>query len=380
MRTLAAGLPHEADRRALTMRANSLVCGYSDEMLATLAGIDEEVALVVGKISTWFGKHLGGLPSAFGCVCDEAGRAAVALAMQQCDSVARYLRGLHAGLRFGSVPSFAATRLFFMAGEANRHPKHIAYFLPEDEGVKRSPFKRTYYFANTHRALLERISLPLARSYLDLGAAIPGSADELEAIPTLGVLAHEMGHFVHREGASFAALNGADRWVSVLMQETAADVFGTLILAEVLAPVFGFTPAQAILYHLAECLRYVDRGLGCFPDSDGMYLQLNYLAMFGALRVESGEDPRLQADPEVVLAGFRSLARVFADTLLSGEAEGALALHRRFGPANTTWLQPLIDSLRRNPQKSIEYLQEPASPGLKKTAPPIRPSTHIHPR
>jgi hypothetical protein len=349
-------LPEAADQRALRLRADAVERGYDDGALSALTGIDEALTVVAGRISTWYGKQTRGLPTAFGCLRDRDRQASVVAAGQHLGEVAEYLRGLLVHLRLGEVPAFSATRLFFMAGEGNRHPKHIAYFLPEDEGVKRSPFKKTYYFANTHAALLDAVSLPLARRLLDVGGSIPASAAALGPIPTLGVMAHEIGHFVHREGVTFAELNAANRWASVTLQETAADVFGILVLAEVLAPALGLDPGDVVSYHLAECLRYVDRGLGCFPDSDGMYLQLNYLASFGALTVDPGR--QLVADREVVVAGFRSLARVFADTLLAGDIGRTLALYRAFGPASGGQLDPLIAHLREGPQKSIEYLQE----------------------
>lgn len=364
---LAELLPGDDDRRALVLRAEAVEHGYDEDSLQALKRLDEEITFVAGRLSTWYGKQTGGLPTAFGCIRDAGAQASVTAAVERLDDVAAYLRALHSGLRLGPVPAFSAARLFFMAGEGNRHPKHIAYFLPEDEGVKRSPFKRTYYFANTHRALIDAVSLPLARRRLVLGTPLPADAAGFGAVPTLGVLAHEMGHFVHREGAGFSALNAADRWASIMLQETAADVFGTLVLAQVFAPALGLDPADVVSYHLGECLRYVDRGLGHFPDSDGMFLQLNYLASFGALRLEPDE-VRLAGDPDVVVAGFRSLARVLGDTLLAGEVERTLALYRTYGPAGGERLRPLVEALHAEPFKTIEYLQEPQAAAVKPTA------------
>lgn len=355
---LAALLPGDDDRRALELRAAAVEHGYDEHALAALAALDEQVTIVAGKISTWYGKQPGGLPTAFGCVRDAADQAPVLAARERIAGVAPYLLGLHKHLRLGEVPAFTATRLFFMAGEGNRHPKHIAYFLPEDEGVKRSPFKKTYYFANTHRALIDAVSLPLSRRFLDLGRPSPASAAEHGPIPTLGVLAHELGHFVHREGVTFAALNAADRWASITLQELAADVFGTLALAEVLAPALGLSAADVVAYHLGECLRYVDRGLGNFPDSDGMYMQLEYLASFGALALD-GATGRLSGDPETIIAGYRAMARVLADTLLAGDVAATLAFYRGYCPAGGQTVRPLIAALRPGPLATIEYVQPP---------------------
>ena len=361
---LADCLPREEDRLAARLRAAAIRDGYTDEALEKLAAIDEEVTLVAGRISTWYGKETGGLATAFACRRDDGLLAAVEAACDRLDDVAARLRDLHAHLRLGALPAFVPADLFFIAGEGNRHPKHVAYFLPEDEGVKRSPFKKTCYFANTHRGLVEALGLPLAREILDLGSPLPETVAGFGVLPALGVHAHEAGHFVHREGGGFQALNAADRWASVTLQEVAADTFALVALADVLAPAAGHTAGEAVAYHLAECLRYVDRGLGLFPDGDGMYLQLSYLVSLGALDLVPGGDavpPRLSGDPEVVLAGFRSLARVIADTLLAGEADRSLALYRDFGPAgDARHLAPLIAHLSTRSGASLEYLQEPA--------------------
>ena len=362
---IAPSLPQEQDQRALELRADAVASGYDEAALAALAEIEEETALVAGQIATWYGKQTGGLPTAFGCVRDHAKSQTVATARTFDGDCAAYLRGLHAWLRLGDVPAFAPVNVFFMAGEGDRHPKHIAYFLPEDEGVKHSPFKKTYYFGNTHDALVENISLPLASRHLDLGRGHPAGLDALGTIPALGVLAHEMGHFVHRERKSFAPLNAADRWASVMLQEISADVFGILIVAEVLAPRMGLSPDDVIFYHLAECLRYVDRGFGYFPDCDGMALQLGYLLAFGALELgEEGGVPRLKGEPGVVLAGLRSMARVLADTLLDEDVDRSLALVSDFGPVSEL-LKPLLTALSAQPVKTIHYVQEwPAPVGL----------------
>jgi len=357
-RRVGAYLPGDADRRALSLRANAVQEGYTDEILQELADLEEEYTVVVGQISTWYGKEVKGLPTAFACRCDEVGQAWVTGALENKEEAAAYLRRLHTDLRLGDLPSFGAAKLFFMAGEGNLHPKHIAYFLPEDEGVKRSPFKKTYYFGNTHRALLESISAPLSARFVRLDAEFDASDACFAAIPTLGVLSHELGHFVHRPATSFKELNAADRWASVVLQEIAADVFGILILADVWAQRLGIAPADVVAYYLAECLRYLDRGLGHFPDSDGMFLQLSYFVQLGVLTLERENGPCLVGDFQTVLAGLRSLARVLADALLAGEVEPAIALHKAYGPATAAPMERLVEELRRLPAKSVEYLQE----------------------
>jgi hypothetical protein len=358
MRAIGGHLPGEHDRRALDLRASAVQSGYDDSILSELAELQEQYTIVAGQISTWYGKDVRGLPTAFGCRTDEARQSAVAEALVHTDEAAAYVRRLHADLRLGELPAFGAAELFFMAGEGNRHPKHIAYFLPEDEGVKFSPFKKSYYFSNTHRALLDNISAPLALRFLEVGARFDPTDGRFAAIPVLGVLGHELGHFVHRPATEFKELNAEDRWASVTLQEVAADVFGTLILADVWAERLGLAPADCVAYYLAECLRYVARGLGHFPDSDGMYLQLSYFVQLGALELVPGDGVRLVGDCETVLAGLRSLARVLADTLLATDAGRALHLHRAYGPATAAPLEALVKKIGQLPFASVEYTQE----------------------
>ncbi|WP_144440698.1 hypothetical protein [Streptomyces roseifaciens] len=358
LRDVAEYLPGEADRRAAELRADAVRNGYDDGILKELASLEEEVTIVAGQISTWYGKDVRGLPTAFACRTDGARQELVGQALALRDEAAGYLHRLHSGLRLGELPAFGAAELFFMAGEGNLHPKHIAYFLPEDEGVKYSPFKKTYYFANTHRALLETISAPLAARHVEAGPRFAPADERFATIPVLGVLGHELGHFVHRTATDFTDLNAEDRWASVVLQEVAADVFGTLILADVWAPRLGIAAEDCVAYYLAECLRYLDRGLGHFPDSDGMFLQLSYFVQLGALEADPDGAPRLKGDPGAVLAGLRSLARVLADTLLATDAGRAVRLHRTFGPATASPLSFLIDELRGQPLPSVEYMQE----------------------
>ncbi|HVQ57752.1 MAG TPA: hypothetical protein VMS60_02480 [Solirubrobacterales bacterium] len=360
LRSLVEFLPAEGDRQALTLRADAVEDGYRAEALEALSALSEDVTFVAARISTWYGKHLRRMPTAFGCQLDPQHQRLVREAMASEEDARHYLQSLHADLQLSEVPAFAPSRLFFMAGEGNLHPKHIAYFLPSDEGVRHSPFKKTYYFVNTHEKLLREQSMKLGGRYLEVGPAFDLDDPEQAAIPTLGVFAHEVGHSVMRPSSSYKGLNELDRWASVVLQEVAADVFGALLLAEAWETQFGYSREAAISYYLSECVRYANRGLGHFPDSDGMYLQLSYLTNLGALRLVQDEGTKLVGDPAVVIAGLRSLARVLADTLLGGTAEAASDVYATFGPGSSKGdvLSPLIDELRGEAAESIEYSQE----------------------
>jgi hypothetical protein len=355
----------EVDRTILLARAQCVAEGYSDEALAEMATPGEQLAVVAAKLATWYGKEVGGRPTAFACRRNEELGVIVDHLSSRRDEAAQYLRALHADLELRDIPVFAPSELFFMAGEGNLHPKHIAYFLPADEGVKRSSFKKTYYFANTHRTLLSNLSWPLFDRHVELEGAPGEAARAHDSLPCAGVLAHEAGHFVLRPHTSFKDLNAADRWASVTLQEVAADVFGTLIVAEVFAESIGASAEHVLAYYLAECVRYAQRGLGFFPDSDGMLLQLDYLVSVGALDVvEDDAGARLRGSPAAVLAGLRSLARVLTDSLLSGDVERTCAIYAAFGPRVTDSMRPILARLAAEPPCSVEYLQEhiPSAP------------------
>jgi len=355
LRVLSTKLTNESDVVAATLRAHALVAGYTDEALKALTGLDERIAVVAGSLSTWFGKQKSAMPTAFAAVVDDSKQRLVEEASGTLADVAQHMAKLHAHLALDNVPEFAATNVFFMAGEGNAHPKHIAYFLPEDEGVKRSSYKKSYYFGNTHDHLVAQATRPLAEQFLGIGSA---TAANWSRIAPLGVYAHEVGHAVRRSTTTHAELNRRDRWASVALQEAAADVFGALVLTEVWAATFRLDVGDVVAYYLGECLRYTARGLGLFPDSDGMLFQLSYLAHFGALSLRQGADgPVLDAQPSVVVAGLRSLGRVLADTLLNSAPDSAVRLFERFGPMSGS-LDTLISALDEIPARTIEYEQE----------------------
>ncbi len=333
-----------------------MLTGYTPEILRGLAETDEKLTVVAGHLSTWFGKEAAGRPTVFAAIRDEATERLVASTTATVPELADYVSRIDPDLMFASPPAFSSTNVFFMAGEGNLHPKHVAYFLPEDEGVRGSPYKKTYYFNNTHRAYVSSISLPLYEQYAAHDQIC--SADSLDLLPALGVRAHDLGHSVNRAKTTFRELNRRHRWESVLLQETAADVFGALFITDVWPKHFQYSAEEGVAYFLAECLRYVDRGLGLFPDSDGMFLQLNYLQQHSYLHIDRSPSPRLRWDPQEVVRGLQALARVLADVVLSGDAGAAVAFHHEYGPSNRSALSGLLTSLESRPMASIEYLQE----------------------
>lgn len=349
-------LSHPDDIRHFNIKSDALREGYSPQMLSELNKLNENLSIVVGNISTWFGKTTEGKATAFAATrSPELDNVIDMLAQSSASSVEMLIFGLHKRLKLAEVPKYRASNLAFMCGEGNSHPKHIAYFLPEDEGYKYSPIKKTHYFSNTHLSLVEGVSIPLLERHTNL----PYEISHLKVMACLGVLAHEYGHFIRLDETDFRVASKASRWMSVTLQELAADVFGFLILAESWGYTQGFQLKDVVTYHLGEIFRYINRGFNLFPDSDGMLIQLNYLLSQGAL-VYNAKDLKFElSDPGMFLASFRSLARLLTETLLSNRTEGMEFLMVNYGTQSefTQMTMDFYKHLGKEFPKSVEYKQ-----------------------
>jgi hypothetical protein len=359
MRDIRGCLQGETRLHAITPRASVLYGSDGGSRFQESAPSPDELAVVAGEIPALPCREVPVRPTAFACRCRQPDNELVAQALGYGGEAAAGLARLHAGLRLEALPSFRASELFFMAGEGNLHPKHTAYSVPQGESAGTARFRRTHYFGNAHRALLESVTRPLSSRFLQLDAEFGPEDVRLGIIPTLGALGHELGHCVRRRSTTYEALSAADQWASVVLQEVAADAFGIVTVADTWAPRFGIDPTRVIAYHLAECLRHVDQGLGLFPDSDAMFLQLSYFVQVGALEAwHADSSVRLAGACVTVLAAVRSLARVLADAVLADRAELAIELYQAFGPASAATLRPLVEELRGRPSTSVEYVQD----------------------
>ena len=104
------------------------------------------------------------------------------------------------------------TNLLISAGEAAGHPKHFAYFMPEDEGVDGLPLEeqRTLYMRNVHLARYSVITIPLAETLLERAdAAPPTSPIETTLMPW--IRGHDHGHNVIVPSTSYDELDGDAR-------------------------------------------------------------------------------------------------------------------------------------------------------------------------
>ncbi|PMR78719.1 hypothetical protein [Billgrantia endophytica] len=349
----AASLCSGDTSESLRIKANSLRTGYNMVSIKELNALDDDLSFVGGNISSWYGKHPGGFATCFVSL-DNPKLTAL------CDSVGGFLNMLtdyiatiNKRLFLSEVPRFIACDLVFMAGEGAGHPKHIAYFLPEDEGFKNSPIKKTHYLSNVHQTHITNISKDLLRKFTRHNY---NGIDTL-SLGALGVLSHEYGHFLKLPETNFRIISRWDRWSSIMYQEIAADVFGFLILAEVWGPTLGYYLHETCTYYLGELMRYVNRGFGKFPDSDGMMFQLNYLLDFSAIELCENETRLRVTDPQIMVAAMRSLARCLIECLFKNDCDLLNDFNQRFGVSSiaTDKLGGFLFQLNKSPVTSVAY-------------------------
>ena len=119
-------------------------------------------------------------------------------------------------LELQSPPAIKFTRLMFCGGEANLYPKHFAYFLPEDEGIKHAPRKKTLVLVNVYREMYRRVSEPFSRHVV--ADPVEGDPDAIDLQLTLWFRGHDTGHGVRLPETDFTAMRCEGRWLSMVMQ------------------------------------------------------------------------------------------------------------------------------------------------------------------
>ncbi|WP_260960739.1 hypothetical protein [Pseudomonas citri] len=288
-------------------------------MSQAVAALDErELVAHVGDLSTWLGKSRKTFSSAFfgtpnarlqhvsDCVDEHFTKALEQLAIDLC-----------APLQVVPHCSYKIIDLFGIAGEANYFPKHFAYFMPEDQGVKYSPVKRTIVFANTYRNLFEEIAVQQAPLFNWQASDLP-AGEELEPYLITWFRGHDLGHSIVLEGTSFAQLSKHDRWGSMVIQEALADVFGFLLsVDEAISNRVGLKPAQMVRVYVLELLRYLLRGPRQFPDAGSAYIQLRLLQDSGVLDCKNSQS--WSVDTDLFAQAMRSIAQALIDAALKGD-------------------------------------------------------------
>lgn len=309
-------------RHALGCIAEGLMGGESHKAMgSTLAGLDEkELVGYVGILSTWLGKSKKFFYSGFFGTPNQK----LQIVSDVIDKY--FLVGIDRlsnklGVELKTVPgcAYKIIDLFGIAGEANSFPKHFAYFMPEDQGVKYSPVKRTIVFANTYKSLYQHIALAQVPIFGWDESALP-ALEEVDKYLISWFRGHDLGHSVVTEKTNYGVLSKCDRWGSMVVQETVADVFGFLLSMDhdVIATL-QLDQDKMIRVYVLELFRYLRRGPRQFPDAGSAFIQLRMLEEYGVLTVTP--EGKINIDCKKFSSGMVFIADMLVRNVMAGNAE-----------------------------------------------------------
>jgi hypothetical protein len=347
MRELADLLDPES-AEIVRLRAKGLAGGIGHrEMTLEIAGSGPPppMEVVCGPLCTWRMKTRVGLHSFLAAVRDEPRQQ---LLDELDDSLEDALAEVEAEIGASGmyVPfklPMNVTDLLISAGEAAGHPKHFAYFMPEDEGVDGLPLKeqRTLYMRNVHLARYSTITIPLAETLLSGPMAAADVPIEDTLMPW--IRGHDHGHNVIVPETSY------DSWMETLgiepfmaLQEAIADVYGFLLtISDTWLAKTGVSRLDMSATHIAELLHYLRRGPKYYGDPGAAYVELSFLAENGFVEIDDAG--RIAWDEDGFCRGMAALASALTDATVGAPDEhGSEAFLARYGwPTETaamrTW-------------------------------------------
>jgi hypothetical protein len=336
MRELAELIDPES-AEIVRLRAKGLAGGIDHrEMTLQIArsGPPPAFEVLCGPLCTWRMKTRVGLHSFLAAARDEPQQE---LLDRLDDSLEEALEevGAEIGVEGMHVPfklPMNVTDLLISAGEAAGHPKHFAYFMPEDEWVDGLPLEeqRTLYMRNVHLARYRTITIPLAETLLEG----PMSAAEAPISDTLmpWIRGHDHGHNVIVPSTCY------DDWLNDLgiepfmaLQEAIADVYGFLMtISDTWREITGVSRLDMCATHVAELLHYMRRGPKYYGDPGAAYVELSFLAENGYVEID--RRGRVRWEEEGFARGMAALASALTDSTVGAPDEkGSEALLERYG-------------------------------------------------
>ncbi len=338
----------EKSAELIRMRAKAL-SGAADhqETVIEIArkNVQPALEIVCGPLCTWRMKTRAGLHSFLAATRDEENQAILDSLDDSLEDALDALRegigssGLHVPFKL----PMNVTDLLLSAGEAAGHPKHFAYFMPEDEGVDGLALEeqRTLYMRNVHIARYKVITIPLAEALLD-GPIGPTEVPVEETLMPW-IRGHDHGH------NTIVPETDYDSWMKTLgiepfmaLQEAIADVYGFLMtISEPWLEISGVSRLDMSATHIAEMLHYLRRGPRFYGDPGAAFVELSFLAENGYVEID--DNGRISWDEEGFCKGMTALAAALTEsTVAAPDERGSEELLARYGwPAETaamrTW-------------------------------------------
>lgn len=348
-----ADLVDEESAELIRLRAKGLAGGIDHrDMTLEIArsGPPPALEIVCGPLCTWRMKTRVGLHSFLAAARDERRQDQLDLLD---DSLGAALASIEAETSASemSVPfklPMNVTELLISAGEAAGHPKHFAYFMPEDEGVDGLPLReqRTLYMRNVHLARYSVITIPLAETLL----SGPMRAEEVPIEETLmpWIRGHDHGHNVVVPATCY------DEWMETLgiepfmaLQEAIADVYGFLMtISEPWMAITGVSRLEMCATHIAELLHYMRRGPKYYGDPGAAYVELSFLAENGFVDIDGAG--RVSWDEDNFCRGMAALASALTEaTVGAPDEQGSEAFLARYGWPTETAAMRTFEAMRR---------------------------------
>lgn len=358
LEAIADTLRDPASTRNLYLRAQ-ILRGSDHRQLAQeiMGSLEQELIVVCGRLSTWLGKSSGYYSSALFAVPDGLSQAISDSADDALPAAFEELQGLFAErLELRRHFPLQWARLIAAAGEANLYPKHFAYFLPEDEGAKYSPNKRSLVFMNTYHALFNLITQEESTNHLYLHDAELDMAE----IPTYLVAwfrGHDLGHSIQRPQTDFRPLNKVDRWGSMQLQEALADSFGLLLCnTRAWRQRLGMHSGMLSMVFVLEMLRYLRRDPCSFPDAGAAFIELQFLIRNGYADIDR-ETRKISTSSERLMAGIAALLDTLSRSVLANDLPATLDFIERYAPhRNSEALDELMQLLGQS-SHTLDYVQ-----------------------
>ncbi len=345
---MAEGLRELADlvdpdsAELIRLRAKGLAGGIEHrDMTLEIArsGPPPAFEIVCGPLCTWRMKTRVGLHSFLAAARDERRQQQLDELDDSLDAALAFVEA-ETGVRDMSVPfklPMNVTELLISAGEAAGHPKHFAYFMPEDEGVDGLPLReqRTLYMHNVHLARYRVITVPLAETLLS--GPIRAEAVPVEETLMPWIRGHDHGHNVIVPATCY------DEWMEKLgvepfmaLQEAIADVYGFLmIVSDAWMGISGYSRLEMCATHMAELLHYLRRGPKYYGDPGAAFVELSFLAENGFVEIDGRG--RVSWDEDGVCRGMAALGSALTEATVGAPDErGSEAFLARYGwPAET---------------------------------------------
>lgn len=338
---------------AIRQRAKSLA-GATEHREMTLeiarSGPPPALEVVCGPLCTWRMKTRVGLHSFVAAARDPEQQE---LLGRLDDSLEEALGEVEAeiganGMRVPFKLPMNVTELLISAGEAAGHPKHFAYFMPEDEGIDGLPLseQRTLYMRNVHLARYSVITIPLAEAMLEG----PMCAAEAPVADTLmpWIRGHDHGHNVVVPETSY------DSWMETLgiepfmaLQEAIADVYGFLMtISGPWRAITGVSRVEMAATHIAELLHYMRRGPKYYGDPGAAFVELSFLAENGFVEID--ERGHVSWDEQGFCRGMAALASALTDATVGAPDErGSEAFLERYGWPTETAAMRTLEAMER---------------------------------